>query len=119
MDLMLKAQQFLAEEQELLADFALDMENYDGGKEYTKLAALWAMQTARVEAIKDVFEVLEIPVEENPAEYEADKYLYEETQLNAMSDDELVNLLMEHGYDVSDFEDKACRVDVLSRLVEC
>ncbi|MER1986610.1 MAG: hypothetical protein ABS948_12035 [Solibacillus sp.] len=64
MDLVVKAQQFLAEEQELLADFLLDMESVeDSGKNYAKAAALWAVQTARVAAIKDVLELLEVPVE--------------------------------------------------------
>ncbi|MER2190647.1 MAG: hypothetical protein ABS951_06765 [Solibacillus sp.] len=65
MDLVVKAQQFLAEEQELLADFLLDMENVeDSGKNYAKAAALWAVQTARVAAIKDVLVLMEIPEEE-------------------------------------------------------
>lgn len=63
MDLMIKAQQFLAEEQELLADFLLDMNDAEG-KEYAKAAALWVTQTARVQGIKDVLEMLEIPVAE-------------------------------------------------------
>ncbi|MER2107428.1 MAG: hypothetical protein ABS949_10865 [Solibacillus sp.] len=64
MDLVVKAQQFLAEEQELLEDFLLDMENIeDSGKNYAKAAALWAVQTARVAAIKDALVLMEIPVE--------------------------------------------------------
>lgn len=51
-------QQFLAEEEELLADFVLDMENVEGNKEYSKTVALWSMQTARVGAIRDVLDML-------------------------------------------------------------
>lgn len=55
---MEKLQQFLADEQELLADFLLDMENAEGNKEYTRAVALWSEQTARVVAIRDVMELL-------------------------------------------------------------
>lgn len=55
---MEKLQQFLADEQELLADFLMDMENAEGNKEYTRATALWSAQTARVGAIRDVIELL-------------------------------------------------------------
>lgn len=74
MDLVEKAQQFLADEQELLADFLLDMENVeDSGKNYAKAAALWAVQTARVAAIKDVLELFDIPAEEEYEENECER----------------------------------------------
>ena len=41
-------QQFLVEEQELLADFLMDMENTEDNKAYAKATALWSMQSARV-----------------------------------------------------------------------
>lgn len=53
-----KLQRFLAEEEELLADFLLDMENAENNKDYAKASALWSMQTARVGAIRDVIELL-------------------------------------------------------------
>lgn len=52
-------QQFLVEEEELLADFLLDMENTDGNKAYAQAAALWSVQSARVGAIRDVLELFE------------------------------------------------------------
>lgn len=55
---MEQLQQFLAEEQEVLADFLLDMESTDDNKEYARAAALWSMQSARVGAIRDVIELL-------------------------------------------------------------
>lgn len=58
MDFINKVQQFLTDEQELLADFLLDMEDAEGNREQTKAAALWAMQTARVGAIKDVLQLV-------------------------------------------------------------
>ena len=61
---MEKLQQFLAEEEELLSDFLLDMENTEDNKAYTKAAALWSMQTARFGAIRDVLELLSTPGEE-------------------------------------------------------
>lgn len=61
---MEQLQQFLAEEQELLADFLLDMENTEDNKAYAKAAALWSMQTARVGAIKDVMELLGYSINE-------------------------------------------------------
>ncbi|MER2060204.1 MAG: hypothetical protein ABTA16_15395 [Niallia sp.] len=57
---MEKLQQFLVDEQEVLADFLLDMENTEGNKEYARAAALWSMQSARVGAIKDALNVLGI-----------------------------------------------------------
>ncbi|WP_339216221.1 hypothetical protein [Solibacillus sp. FSL W8-0372] len=55
---MEQLQQFLVEEQEVLADFLLDMENTEDNKEYARAAALWSMQSARVGAIRDVIELL-------------------------------------------------------------
>lgn len=63
MDLVVKAQQFLAEEQELLADFLLDMNDAEG-KEYAKAAGLWVTQIARVQGIKDALEMLAVSVED-------------------------------------------------------
>lgn len=56
---MEKLQQFLAEEEELLSDFLLDMEHTEDNKAYAKVVALWSMQTARVGAIRDVLDFLE------------------------------------------------------------
>lgn len=56
-----KLQQFLAEEEELLADFLLDMESNEDNKAYAKAVALWSMQTARVGAIRDVLALLSAP----------------------------------------------------------
>lgn len=53
-----KMKQFLAEEEELLADFLMDMENAEGNKRYAKAAAIWSMQSARVGAIRDAIEML-------------------------------------------------------------
>lgn len=61
---MEKLQQFLLEEQELLADFLLDTENAESNKAYAKAAALWSMQSARVGAIKDVLSLLGQQVDE-------------------------------------------------------
>ena len=50
-----KIQRFLAEEEELLADFLMDMENAEGSnKAYAQAVALWSMQSVRVGAIRDV-----------------------------------------------------------------
>ena len=55
-----KIQRFLAEEEELLADFLMDMENAEGSnKAYAQAVALWSMQSARVGAIRDVIEMME------------------------------------------------------------
>lgn len=59
-----KLQQFLAEEEELLTDFLLDMENTEDNKAYAKVVALWSMQTARVGAIRDVVALLSTPGKE-------------------------------------------------------
>lgn len=56
---MEKLQQFLAEEEELLADFLLDMEHTEDNKAYAKAVALWSMQIARVGAIRDVLSLIE------------------------------------------------------------
>lgn len=56
-------EQFLQQEEELLADFLMDMEESNGNKEYGQAVALWSMQTTRVGAIRDVLALLEIPVE--------------------------------------------------------
>lgn len=61
---MEKLQQFLAEEEELLADFLLDTENTEDNKAYARTVALWSMQTARVGAIRDVLALLSAPGEE-------------------------------------------------------
>lgn len=53
-----KLQQFLVEEQEVLADFLLDMEITEDNKEHARAAAFWSMQSARVGAIKDVLTLL-------------------------------------------------------------
>lgn len=63
---MYKLRQFLADEQEVLADFLLDMGNAEGNKEYARVVALWSMQSARVGAIKDALAMLGVPVEEEP-----------------------------------------------------
>lgn len=62
---MEKLQQFLLEEQEVLADFLLDMEGAESNKEYSRAAALWSMQSARVGAIKDALALLGQPVSED------------------------------------------------------
>ncbi len=51
-------QQFLVEEEELLADFLMDMEITEDNKAYAKAAALWSMQSSRVGAICDVLDML-------------------------------------------------------------
>ncbi|HEY4623721.1 MAG TPA: hypothetical protein VIH12_07660 [Solibacillus sp.] len=61
---MEKLQQFLADEEELLADFLLDMESAENNKEYTRAAALWSAQTARVGAIRDVLDLIDTTEEE-------------------------------------------------------
>ena len=65
---MEKLQQFLADEQEVLEDFLLDMESTEDNKEYARAAALWSMQSARVGAIKDVLNVLGINAGEEASE---------------------------------------------------
>lgn len=62
---MEQLQQFLAEEQEVLADFLLDMESTEDNKEYARAAALWSVQSARVGAIKDVIALLGYTQHEN------------------------------------------------------
>ncbi|WP_431030029.1 hypothetical protein [Lysinibacillus sp. LZ02] len=55
-----KIKQFLADEEELLADFLMDMENAEGSnKAYAQAVALWSMQSARVGAIRDVLALLD------------------------------------------------------------
>ena len=66
---MEKLQQFLVEEQEVLADFLLDMEGAEGNKEYSRAAALWSMQSARVGAIKDALMLLSHSVYEDSAQH--------------------------------------------------
>ncbi|WP_342471608.1 hypothetical protein MHH70_12385 [Metasolibacillus sp. FSL H7-0170] len=56
-------EQFLAQEEELLTDFLLDMEESAGNKAYGQAVALWSMQTTRVGAIRDVLALLAIPTE--------------------------------------------------------
>ena len=65
---MEKLQQFLADEQEVLADFLLDMESTEENKEHARAAALWSMQLARVGAIKDVLTLLGYGVDEDQGE---------------------------------------------------
>ncbi|MER2039686.1 MAG: hypothetical protein ABS944_16185 [Solibacillus sp.] len=57
---MEKLQQFLTDEQEVLADYLIDMEEAADNKEYARATALWSMQSARVGAIRDVIELLEM-----------------------------------------------------------
>lgn len=47
-----------------------------------------------------------------------DKYLYNINELNQKSEEELDKMLKDHGYDLTDFVDKAFRVEVLSNLLE-
>lgn len=63
-----KLHQFLADEQEVLADFLMDMESTEENKEYARAAALWSMQSARVGAIKDVLTLLGYGLEEEQGE---------------------------------------------------
>ena len=65
---MEKLQQFLADEQEVLADFLLDMESTEDNKEYARATALWSMQSARVGAIKDVLTLLGYGLDEEQGE---------------------------------------------------
>lgn len=61
-ELIAKLQQFLAEEVELLEDFAMDVEDNEDNNNRTKSKhlALWTMQTIRVGAIRDAIELLQI-----------------------------------------------------------
>lgn len=56
---IIKLQQFLAEELELLEDFAMDVDSPEAtNREKAKAVALHASQYARVGAIRDVIELL-------------------------------------------------------------
>lgn len=52
-----KLLQFLADEAELLEDFAMDVDDQEDNKSNAKAVALWSMQSIRVGAIRDVLEM--------------------------------------------------------------
>ncbi|MFF5994820.1 hypothetical protein AAGS61_08655 [Lysinibacillus sp. KU-BSD001] len=54
-----KIKQFLADEQELLTDLALDVANAETDFEYAKTKAAYSVQMARVSGIKDTIAMLE------------------------------------------------------------
>ena len=56
---IIKLQQFLTEEEELLEDFAMDVESPEASnREKARAVAFHASQYARVSAIRDVIELL-------------------------------------------------------------
>ena len=61
-ELKAKLLHFLSDEVELLEDFTLDMEEVEenDNKGRSRTTAIWAMQTTRVSAIRDVLELLKI-----------------------------------------------------------
>lgn len=61
-ELKAKLQQFLAEEIELLEDYAMDVDDSEDADLRTKgrALALWTIQSTRVNAIRDAMELLGI-----------------------------------------------------------
>ena len=61
-ELIAKLKQFLAEEVELLEDFAMDVEDSEDSdnRKQARALSLWTAQTIRVGAIRDAIELLNI-----------------------------------------------------------
>lgn len=56
--LLRNAEQFLADEKELLTDLALDVANVSADHEYRKAKALYKEQRARVQGILDTIKMI-------------------------------------------------------------
>lgn len=57
-DLLVKAEQFLADEKNLLTDLALNTADASAGEEYYKAKALYNEQRGRVEGIRDTIKMM-------------------------------------------------------------